>query len=222
MVKKKRPGYHKKKRNSGQRVIKHILLIAAEGNNKTEKLYFQNFNQKSISIKFVSGDETAPEQLAERLLNEARELELQQGDMAISVIDTDYDSKKNKQISEADKFLRKAKKKGLDICQIVSNPCFEIWYLCHFIYSTKNFNNTPELLKDLEKYVANYQKGENIYPKYLQNLTFTAIKNAKKLENYCMDSGKKPHTVDFSPSTEVYKVFEMFINKYSIHQTEKY
>lgn len=38
--------------------------------------------------------------------------------------------------------------------------------------------------------------------------------NAEKMEKHCLDSGHTPHTVAFSPSTDVYKIFEIFLSKY--------
>ena len=44
-----------KQRGTGTRQRKSIVLFATEGNNKTETLYFKNFNQKNLQIKFTRG-----------------------------------------------------------------------------------------------------------------------------------------------------------------------
>ena len=41
-----------------------------------------------------------------------------------------------------------------------------------------------------------------------KNKTENAAQNAKRLEKYNLQSGKKLHTVEFMPSTEVYRIFE--------------
>lgn len=35
-----------------------------------------------------------------------------------------------------------------------------------------------------------------------------AVVNTKRLEKYNLQSGKKPHTVEYVPSTEVYHIIE--------------
>lgn len=70
-------GYRKKIRDSKQLKPKHVLLIAAEGNNKTETNYFRNFNKDGVSVRFVSGNETEPGQMVKRLAGEAQAQDLQ-------------------------------------------------------------------------------------------------------------------------------------------------
>ena len=38
-----------------------------------------------------------------------------------------------------------------------------------------------------------------------------AIKNAERLEQHCAENRKRPHRVEFMPSTEVYKIFKDFV-----------
>lgn len=57
-----------------------------------------------------------------------------------------------KQIQEAAKLANTNK-----IELIISNPSFEIWFLLHFIYTTKYYDN-KSLIDDLKAYVPNYKK----------------------------------------------------------------
>ena len=76
------------------------------------------------------------------------------------------------------------------------------------------FYNPREVLDELKKYIVRYEKDQNVYPGYLKDKTNKAIENAKKMEKHCLYSGHTPHTVAFSPSTDVYKIFEIFLSKY--------
>jgi len=214
LVKRSKAGYNRKVRDSGRRKIKHVLLIAAEGNNKTETNYFRNFQRDNVSIKTISGNETSPVQLADRLIHEANDLDLQEDDLAVCLVDSDFDSAKDIQLKQADQKLEKACKKQRMLKMILSNPCFEKWYLCHFSSSSRNYNSSKELLKELESYIPGYRKSDNVYPLYLKGKTQKAIDNAKKLENTRLNSGLQPHTVAFGPSTEIYKIFEEFLLKW--------
>ena len=105
-----------KQRGSGTRQRKSIVLFAAEGNNKTETLYFRNFNQRNIQVKFTRGNETDPEKMMKRLLDEANDMGLgsEPGDFAFSLVDGDVNPKKDAQIARADAMAR-----GKKVIQIV-------------------------------------------------------------------------------------------------------
>ncbi len=54
-------------RNKHTRKTRNILLIAAEGNNKTESIYFSSFNQiqTSYRIQIAKGNKTDPKGIVE-------------------------------------------------------------------------------------------------------------------------------------------------------------
>ena len=54
--------FQKKKRNDVKRKRKPVMLITAEGRNKTEKQYFNSFQDQhgKYSIRFATGLETDP------------------------------------------------------------------------------------------------------------------------------------------------------------------
>ena len=58
-----------KRRDTGTRQRKSIVLFAAEGTNKTETLYFNSFKPEKVQIKFTRGNETDPEKMADVFLN---------------------------------------------------------------------------------------------------------------------------------------------------------
>lgn len=201
----KKVGYISKKRNANTRKRKRFVVISSEGKNKTEKLYFKRFNSDKIRIHFSKGGATHPEGMISELLVEMKDIDFQPqlGDKAYCVIDSDFNEIKNEQIAKAEK---KAKTKNIEV--IVSGPCFEIWYLCHFIYSTKQYASNEEVIKELEKYIHGYTKSKEDVYDILLSLQEKAIANAKRLEEYNVQNNKKIHSVEFMPSTEVYKIIE--------------
>ena len=92
---------------------KNKIIIAVEGKNKTEKLYFDNFDngKQSYSITIAKGNDTDPLKLVKNLNKEIvkNELDLLNGDMAFCVFDTDEDINKNKLIIEAKKYATSKK-----------------------------------------------------------------------------------------------------------------
>lgn len=189
---------------------KNKIIIAVEGKNKTEKLYFENFDdgKKPYSITIAKGNDTDPLKLVKSLNKEIikRELDLKNGDITFCIFDTDEDPKKNKLIYEAKQY---AEKKG--IIMIASTPCVELWFLLHYEYTSANLSNN-EVIKRLKHYSPKYEKNKNIYPEINNNVK-TAISRAKKLEKYQMQNGKKLGTVDVNPSTEMYKIVEYLMKE---------
>lgn len=192
-----------------KRIVKKQILIAVEGNNKTEKLYFNNFDKRNVNyrINYAKGNETDPLNLVKHLINEIHnmDLNLQAGDKAFCVFDIDDKIAKSRIIKAA---LVLAKKNNIEV--ITSTPCFELWFLLHFTYSTAYVNNN-QVIKQLRKYL-NYEKNMDIYNKI--NLKINdAIINAKKLENYQITNNKVIGDVNVNPNTEVYKLVEYLLKK---------
>lgn len=204
----KENAYTPKQRNTRKRRMKKILLVSVEGNrnNKTEKIYLEHFRGDSLEIRFVSGNETDPKSLMQRLLETVGEKELDKGDMAVCLVDSDFDSARDSQLQAAEKMI--SEKEAVPVHLIASAPSFEIWYLCHFAYSAKQYQKSGELMKALFQYIPGYEKSMDVYDEYLQGKEETAIRNARKLETYCKENGRRLHTVEYMPSTEMYKVME--------------
>ena len=49
---------------------------------------------------------------------------------------------------------------------------------------------------------------EAIYP-LIKDKTSAAIRNAEKLEKRALEKGYAPYTADFSPATDVYRIFQL-------------
>ena len=181
---------------------KSKILIAAEGKNKTEKTYFSNFEdgKKSYNITYARGNNTDPLKLVKMLIKEIDELklDLQDDDVAYCIFDTDVDTNKNKIIEEA---IQLARKNNIKI--ITSSPCFELWFLLHYDYTTANMDS-EEVIKRLKEYYPKYEKNINIYPDIIKEIDL-AIDRAKKIEKYQIDNNRRIGTVEANPNTEVYK-----------------
>ena len=201
----KKTGYQPKARNSYQRNRKSIVLLSTEGKNKTETQYFKSIPSLKHVIRFAQGNYTDPVNMMHALKKEFEELELEteMGDAAFCLVDSDVDPAKNSQLEKADS-------EAIDgIKLVVSSPCFEIWYLCHFSASTRQYGSNDEVLRILKQHIPEYKKEMTGIREIIWNKTDTAIHNAKVLEQQCFEKGIKLHTVAFTPSTEVYKIVEL-------------
>ena len=203
---KKNNGYHRKKRDAGNRKRKGVILVVAEGRNKTETNYLKVWNGKNYVIRFVTDTATDPVNMINALKKEydSKELDPDLGDMAFCLVDHDCLESKDVAIMKADKL---AANYGFKV--LVSNPCFEVWYLCHYTYSTKQYTSSSDVIDDLRRYDPDYDKSDCKAASCLISETEKAIKNAKKLDVFCEGQGRKKHTHSYMPSTEVYEIIEL-------------
>lgn len=195
-------------RKGNYRKPKNKIIIAVEGNNKTEKLYFNNFDdgKKSYSITIARGNDTDPLNLVMNLSKEIKRLRLnlKSGDKAYCVFDIDVNPTRNKMIHSTIEF---AKTKGIEV--ITSTPSIELWFLLHYEYTTSVLSNR-EVIRRLRKWIPHYEKNVDIYAD-IEDKTDTAIKNALKLERFQIENGHMLQTVEANPSTDIYKIVEYLL-----------
>ena len=168
-----------KPRGTGSRKRKPVMFLSLEGNNKTEKVYLNALNKnqgEKYSLQFTPGRETD-------LLNMWRALHdlmndsfsASDGDKAYCVCDRDYESYKLDRIREV---KREASRDPAKL--IVSNPCFELWFLNHFRYSTRSYVSYRDLKSDLCDHIPCFEKNVDYYQSHLRSKTTEAINNSNR------------------------------------------
>ncbi len=191
--------FESKKRNSELRKQKPIILIVAEGENVTETQYFRSFQRRNAdkNIRIILAKHvTDPEGMLKALQNKWKEMSLdsRKGDKAYVVLDLDCDEKKAALISELGM-------KARDVEFIVSNPCFEVWFLLHYKYSTKQFYSGEAVIKELRSYIPNYEKNLDVSGK-LETLEQEAIQNSDKLRKFFVNQKCRWPAIDCNPRTD--------------------
>jgi hypothetical protein len=186
---------------------KPVAFIAVEGNNKTERLYLQNFNSQNskYSVRFAPGNDTDCESMAENLLSfmNKRGFDHSCGDIAVCIIDIDANKQK---ADRAAAVARKYSKHHIEF--VVSNPCFEVWLICHFANSTKHYSNSNAVIKELLGYIPGYTKSMDVYT-LIEKATSTAIDNAILLDNYHIKQGRNNTDINANPRTDVHKLVKI-------------
>ncbi len=198
-------------KNKPTRKRKKLIVVGTEGDNKSEMMYLRNIERRQDEYHFIfdQGNETDPVKIVKNTDKRARQEEIspQKGDMAVSIFDLDLDNAKAPQLVEA-KAL--ADRKNIKI--LSSNPCFELWYLEHFKYTTKPFISSSALVQELKKYIPGYTKNscdfDSLYPK-----TEKAIVNCQKLDNHHKKNGTAGLSEFNNPRTDFYKLIEIIIDK---------
>ena len=198
-----------RQRGQHNRKSKRVILVSYEGKNKTEKIYFNNYSNRESDfiLQIVPGNETDPVNLVKQTIQKINELglDLEEDDRAFCIFDTDTQLTKDKQINDA---INLASIYNIKV--ITSSPCFEVWLLLHYEYTTGFLDNITVINK-LKKHNEKYEKNYNIYPE-IKCKTNEAIKNEKKLQRYQTDKNKEKNSVDANPHTNVYEIIEEIKN----------
>ena len=168
-----------RKRNRNNRERKSIVVIGCEGKNKTEKIYLRNYSSRKCILKFSTGNATDPVGMAEDLIRfiKNEDINKKYGDKIYLLIDMDVNQHKQQQVMQAKKMCDEY---GIEI--IISNPTFELWYILHFEYTTKTYQSSQEVKKDVKTKIRDYTESMNVFP-IIKKQTMLAIENSKSLEN---------------------------------------
>jgi hypothetical protein len=187
-----------KRKGNFRKQNKAILIIA----EKTEKIYFENFKKlkRGVNVEIRKDSGSDPITLI-KFSNRIKE----EYDVDRVYCVYDVDSTDEGALIEAQNL---ASEFGISTC--ISNPCFEIWFLLHFQYSTASLDSYSDVKRELLKYLADYDKNKNVYDK-LQLLQAKAIRHAKQLEEHhkqeCITSIRR-----CNPSTQIYVIVD-YLNK---------
>lgn len=177
---------------------KRVIVFSFEGkNNKTESLYFSHYKPKDDDyiLKTFSSGVTDPKGMINSTKNKRKQYDYNPNeDLTFIFMDGD-NSNRYKQIKCLKENLPK------DIKIIATNPSFELWFLNHFISTTKEYTN-EQLINELKRYVSDYTKNMDIQP-IISEYECKAIINS----NHQLKQKKD------NPRTEVVELFNKEILK---------
>lgn len=196
------------KRAQAKRDPYDLILIVCEG-GKTEPNYFcelrdaLRLNTANIEI---CGDEcgSSPRDVVDFAIQKYKKTK--EYDRVFCVFDKDRHQTYNEAL---DRVRQTKMAKGHSIHAITSVPCFEIWFLLHFIYTTKGYAGQgsvcSQVIKDLTKYLPDYEKGFVGVYQQIQDRTDTAVNYAQKLSRHNNDAATD------NPSTKIHDLVEYLI-----------
>lgn len=124
-------------------------------------------------------------------------------DHMVCVFDRDFHESYDRAIKKLEDYKPKRKDKSKPIYKaITTTPCFEIWLLLHFLYTTKSYSHAEHVIQDLCKVLSGYTKKNALWFKQLIDKIDTAIRNATKL----VEHNQKTNTVN--PATNMHEIIE--------------
>lgn len=184
------------------------LLLVCEG-EKTEPMYFKflrdRFRLASVEVEIDRESGSAPISVVDRAI-ELRDRRA--GEATSSTVLTEYDMVYCIIDVEApvphpslDQAIDKAR--GNELVAILSNPCFEYWYLLHFEKTAALMNSNEQLIRALKAHVPSYTKGGSEIHELVFPNTDDAIRHATQIISEKMYG---PNLKNCNPSTHVHLV----------------
>ncbi|MDO9041607.1 MAG: RloB family protein [Desulfocapsaceae bacterium] len=194
------------RRDAEKREAYDLVLIVCEG-GKTEPKYLQElrdaFKLSTANIR-IAGDEcgSSPRSVVDYALTTYRK------EKKYNRVFCVFDKDRHPSYNEALERIRTARMgKGDTIEAITSVPCFEVWILLHFGYTTKAFGSTgssgsicASVIKALKKHISAYDKGAGGLFSSLKERLPDAMIHASQLEKHTEESGSD------NPSTKMHQL----------------
>ena len=183
------------------------ILIVGEG-EKTERNYFRGLTgEEAVRARFTvtvkKGHGRSPEDVVKEAIDYKKAAEHRGPgyDEVWCVLDVEGQNKRD----SLNRAVASAKDNGIRLC--LSNPCFEIWLLCHFVKRARSYNDCAAVIVDLSKYWRDhcgkgYQKNDDRIYQRVSDLTSTAIEYAQWVREI-HHAGEKS-VAEANSSTEVY------------------
>jgi len=190
------------------------ILIVCE-DSKSSPNYFneiiRHFRLSTANVIVIPSRGSAPISVVEHSIEMAKTKELI--DHVVCVLDRDDHESYARAIAKLQHHKPKRNDKSKPIYKaITSTPCFEIWLLLHFCYTTKSYcasgkkSAAENLISDLLKKLPSYNKSNTQWFCIVINELKTAIKHAKRLQEH------NDKTDSTNPATNMHELIENLIN----------
>jgi hypothetical protein len=181
--------------------------VAIVGDGQTERIYFDNVRDTDRPGNLAIFPDS-PKKIGnyKGVLTRAEQLS-QDYDRVYALIDHDKVIHDNQQQAYA---AAKKKIESIGVIVLENNPCFELWLLLHFVYTTKLFSDCDEVSELLKSHIPNYSKSEKflakaeLYKKYKDRISIHAIPNAKRLE------ANRAGQDELFPRAQTFQFFEWY------------
>ncbi|MFF9808723.1 RloB family protein [Streptomyces coeruleorubidus] len=196
------------KRSRGRRPLKQRFLIYCEG-AVTEKEYLDGYRlllrSPNIQVKFGRTHGVPSELVEDAISHQARaprsaEDKYEPYDQVWCVMDVEAP----KQHPNLEAVLAKAKKNQINCA--ISNPCFEIWLILHFV-KRGSYLSSHQACVELQAHKCGYSKDS----KHVEFEKFPPLYEVAKTRASELREGAGPFSVGSNPSSSVYQLVDELI-----------
>lgn len=195
---------------AARRKRRPVIYIICEG-KETETKYFRHFRTRNCLVDIVPI--SSKHKAAEHLVRHAKDMLKpaayypKDGDQIWCVFDCDDNM--DEALKNAAVFAEQA---GYGIA--FSNPCFEYWYLLHFIQHNAHLKGADEAIRLLKEKgrLENYEKSLDVFFDLLPHQQ-EAVKRAEKRLEQLRRDGTEILTRASNPATTVHKLVTYLIEQ---------
>ena len=133
------------------------LVVIASEDKFAVRQYFEFFKPRRIQFKFLEtlDGKSSPEHVFERLERYLEEFDIGPDDRFWFVSDTDHWAEPN-HIQNFVRVIQLCRDKGIGVA--VSNPCFELWLLLHFVEMPTAELTCTQIAEQIRTFVGKYNK----------------------------------------------------------------
>jgi hypothetical protein len=194
---------------------KITVLIVGEG-QETEANYFDGLKRlDEVTARFTvtvrRGHGFNPESVVQEAI-EHKERSQRQGkeyDEVWCILDVEGPEKRE----SLDRAVTLARQNDIKLC--LSNPAFEVWFLAHFVRTSRAFKDCDAVIRELDKHwpqvsSAPYAKNDDRVFERLKDKLDNACKNARLVRE---TDHHDDNTAECNSSTEVYQLVEHLLGR---------
>ena len=182
-----------------KRKRKPSVFIVCEGRNKTEKTYFNHFNERNapFTLHIKDCESTDIVSMAKKATSIFidNQLDLDIGDKVYCLVDLDLEQNKyNKYLRARDTYKK--------IIIIPSNPCFETWLQYYFTKNPKVVSSSQKAKEEMARLLSGYTESTDVVKEknlgineHIQAINNSEVKNSHYSEGLKL--------IDKNPYTEI-------------------
>ncbi len=207
-----RPGVPMRARRG--RRVKRTILIVGEG-QETEPNYFRglvgsDLLREDVSVVVKKGPGWSADAVVKEAIGYKNQASNRQEayDEVWCVLDVETLEKRD----ALQRAISLAKAEGITLC--LSNPCFEVWFIAHFVRQSRPYPDADQVVEALNKhwrthFLCSYEKGDDQVFRRVEPRTRTALQNARLVRE--TDHAAAASSIDANSSTEVYRLVERLL-----------
>ena len=184
------------------------LIVIASEDTYAVQAYFSRFRPRRVQFRVLPTEDglSAPEHILARLDEFRSEFNLDDDDQLWYCGDTDHWVDANHMANLAH-VLQKCSQAKYRVA--LSNPCFELWLLLHFLDTVPVEMNCHDVCKKLSTDAGGYSKHKGCRAPITAEMVWRAAERAKRL-----DDGTKE--IPTTPTTRIYLILALLLERESI------
>jgi hypothetical protein len=165
-------------RRQGRKSPREAVLILCEG--ETEVSYFNQLKvycRDALTVTvYIDSDHSSPKTMIKTAIRKLRD---QHYDKVFCVFDGDD----VQQVQDAQNLARRQ----THIQLVISNPCIELWFILHFKYTSRHYQDCAGAKSHLGSLWPGYRSGGLNNFSILMPLLKDAVHNAEHLDEECLE-----------------------------------